>query len=338
MSLRYFVCRAEVPEITTPNATPLKLKSCQEYAGKVIPYSHIYVTSDTYLRKIKKALGEEHVKAISEMKSQQKEAITNDKRFPRVWSDISSSDYTNLVSKFSERKEQNMVIVNGVGTGFGDNYVALGVLQRLRNLFGPKKFRFHLMQTMNERASTIYMREDDVLMHHNCITIKQLFEMDYLVNLTGMLGFEKFNKLPLAQFFSDAFGLQSLLPDVDLQPNLKLDSHKTNAFKQLVSERFDSPRPIVLFHPKASSPVRTMCPKLASKMVRELVDNGFNVISAFPYENPTKDFKNCSDLSEDIDDFLHLNFGLRCINIRRHSCLPFRSRNSTHRPYLSAHS
>jgi len=201
--LRYYITRQQLPEIQTQNATPFTLRSAEKFKGKVFPFSHIYVASDPYSRRIKKALSKEDLPHFEELNANQKKAIESHQRFPV---NFKSQDFSSvaqmrewITEKIGDKNTINIVVVNGIGTGFGDNFVGLGAIQRLTNLLAPNKVVFHLMQTMNARSMPIYMHSPNVLLKNNCMLMSEFLSMDLMINLTGMLGFAEFDQQPLAQ-------------------------------------------------------------------------------------------------------------------------------------------
>lgn len=303
--LSFFFTRHQLPTIQTENSTRFELLSTQKFKGKVIPFSHIYLSSPVYLRKIKKTLGEEHKAKVVNVEEAHIAAIKSDPRFPIEFSSLGG--FEKLQEKVRGKKEIHIAVVNGIGTGFGDNYVGLGAMQRLAELLAPVKVYFHLMQSMNDRFASVYMRDENIFVHNYFMSIKQFMTMDFYINLSGMLGFPSFDKLPLSQFMASQFLVKDVSSQEQLQPSLKLDQIKLNIIKLLLERKLEDKKPTVLFHPQASSPIRTMNKKVADKFIAALVEQGFNVVIAIPYSyKESKNVCNVSSLSKNIDDFLHV--------------------------------
>ena len=310
--LRYYIARQPLPEIQTPNATPFTLRSAEDFKGKVIPFSHIHVASDPYSRRIKKQLSEEQLPHFEELSKSQKKQIESHARYPASLKGQSFSSVSQLrqcvTEKVGTKNTINIVVVNGIGTGFGDNFVGLGAMQRLTNLLSPTKVIFHLMQTMNARSIPIYMRFPNILLKNNCMPMNEFLRMDFIINLTGMLGFPEFDQLPLAQFQSTMFSIDQLSPKQSLHPKLSLDQKKINTITRHITDTFNNDRRTVLIHPQASSPVRTMPADTTLNISRQLVKSGFNVVCALPNAKPFKSkyFADLSKLSRSIDDLNHI--------------------------------
>jgi len=80
--LRYYICRQQLPTIKTQHATPFTMQSSEGFAGKVIPFSHIYITSDPYSRRIKKQLSKSELPHFEEINRTQRAAIESHARYP----------------------------------------------------------------------------------------------------------------------------------------------------------------------------------------------------------------------------------------------------------------
>jgi len=213
-----------------------------------------------------------------------------------------------ITTKVGKKDTINIVVVNGIGTGFGDNFVGLGAMQRLTNLLAPTRIIFHLMQTMDVRSKPIYMHLPNVFLKNNCMPMNDFFSMDLMINLTGMLGFPDFNKLALAHFHNKMFSINQLTPTKSLHPKLTLNKAKVNAITTKIADTLDNSRKTVLIHPQASSPVRTMPPAKALSITKQLISSGFNVVFAFPSKQDfkSKHFADLSKISRSIDDLNHI--------------------------------
>lgn len=306
--LHFFYTYAQLPSITTPKATKLYLRSAERFRGQVIPFRYLYVSSQPYFRKIKSCLPEETRNTLQTMNPAQVNAVKAHASFPKLLQDLGDDAIEKIKATFAEQAEVNIVVINGIGTGYGDNYVGLGVMQRMQELLAPLTVNFHLMQRMNERVAPVYMREPNVSLYNNCLNLKQFFQMDYYINLTGMLAFPEFESLPLIRFMGHSFQVNKQSSVKQLQPKLRLDSFKQDSVKQLIQSRFEqqNKRPTVLFHPQASAPIRSMQKVYADKIILALIAYGFNVVTAISYGFKSDQFASIDDISTDIDDLLHI--------------------------------
>ena len=301
--LHFFYTYYQLSNIEIPGATQFQILSAERYRGQIIPFNCLYVTSNPYFRKIKESLSEADQNKLKTMNTSQVEAVKAHDSFPVELKSLGQNTVNFIQDAFVDKKEVNIVVVNGVGSGFGDNYVGLGAMQRLQTLLAPLNVNFHLMQRTNIRVAPVYMRESNIYLYNNCMSLETFFKMDYFVNLTGMLGFPEFDELPLLHFMAQSFQVDSQSTVEQLQPKLTLDPVKLNSLQYAIKSHFiRQSRPVVLFHPKASSPVRSMNKVFAD----ELIAHGFNVISAIPYAYTADEFACVDELSNNIDDLLHI--------------------------------
>lgn len=305
--LHFFYTYYQLPNIKISGATQFQILSAERYRGQIIPFSCLYVTSNPYFRKIKENLPEIDQSKLKTMNASQAEAVKAHNSFPIELKSLGENAVNSIQTTFEDKEDVNIVVINGIGSGFGDNYVGLGAMQRLQILLAPLKVNFHLMQRTNIRVAPVYMRESNIYLHNNCMSLKAFFKMDYFVNLTGMLGLPEFDKLPLLHFMARSFQVNSQSSIEQLQPKLTLDPVKLNSLQYAIKSHFkQQTRPIVLFHPQASSPVRSIKKVFADGIISSLIAHGFNVISAIPYDFTADEFASFDELSNDIDDLLHI--------------------------------
>jgi len=80
-------------------ATPFKIKNSAEFKNKVIPFSHIYVTSVIYKRRIKRSLDDSDKNKLIELRDSQKQQLLNHSRFPVELKTQSINSITDLHNK-----------------------------------------------------------------------------------------------------------------------------------------------------------------------------------------------------------------------------------------------
>ena len=306
--LHFFYSYSKLPTIEIAGASKFQVLSAGKYRSKVIPFSHLYVTSNPYFRKIRESLPDSDKKKLKTMNGAQIKAVKDHKLFPVELNSLGQDVVGSIKSQSSTKQEINIVVVNGIGSGFGDNYVGLGAMQRLQTLLAPKQVNFHLMQRVDKRVAAIYMREPNIFLLNNCLPLKRFFEMDYYVNLTGMLGLPEFDELPLIRFMGKSFGVDKESTVEELQPTLRIDELKQHSLANMLKMQFSSEnqRSLVLFHPQASSPVRSIKKSFADTMISALIAYGFNVITAIPYGFKADEFFSADQYSNNIDDLLHI--------------------------------
>ena len=316
---RYFYTFQNLPEVETPKATPFKLQSAAKIRHKIIPFKYIYITSVVYFRKIQESLGDQ-AQALKVMNKAQEQAVSAHESFPQELKDFAVGGFSNFKQACQHKDKINIIVINGIGTGFGDNFVGLGAIQRLQELCSPTTVNVYLMNNANRSVEKIYMRSPNVYLLNNCVSLKQFMKMDFFINLTAMVGFPEFEKMPLLRFMADQFLVNEESTTEQLQPNLALDNYKLNSIKQYIRSQFSGDStasnsnqnplqsPLVLFHPQASTPIRNIPKKYADSIITALIAHGFRVVTAIPYTYPeeTPQFCSVDPFSTDVDDLVHI--------------------------------
>ena len=308
--LNFFFTRHSLPTIQTLNATPFNLLSAAEFENKIIPLSHIYISPESYLTVIKESLGEQQAHIIQVSEQQTKKLITQ-KTFPLNMSNYQIDTLQELLDILNNNQMINIAIFNGIGLGFGDNFVGLGVIQRIAKLLSPRRVHFHLMQTMNQQIAPVYsdaMHANNmaVSLKNNCISVEEFLQMDAYVDLTGMLNYKEFGEMPLARFFATAFSVENLIHESNQHPHLYIHPFDVTQCLVQIKQRFSEEKPLVLYHHEASSKLRS-CPIDKSKsLIDAITAQGYNVITAYPFKHDNANFQDCSDLSQSIIDLKHV--------------------------------
>jgi len=308
--LRFYFTRHDIPTLQTPYSSPFKLKSSAAYAGKILPLSHLYVTSNHYVDYLTTALGDEHKGKLEELDSAQQQLLLKHPSFPVDFKNRQFNSVRELraavIKVTGDAAEINFVVINGIGNGLGDNYLGLGALQRLTNLLAPTQVNFHLMQELDQRITPVYQHQNNVTMHCNVMPMNQFFSMDFHIDLDGLVNMPHFDHIPAAHFNTHAFSINRLVPNTNLQAKITTNPNKTEDMRSIIAERLDQEKKTVLLHPVSSSPLRTLPSKQSAHIVRELIAAGFNVASAFRHDKPPKGFIDLSENCNSIEDLIHI--------------------------------
>lgn len=308
--LRFYFTRHELPTLRTPYSSPFKLESAAPYINKPLPMSHLYVTSNHYVDYIYVALGEEHKSKLEELGSEHRTKLIKHPRFPL---DLKNKQFKTvselhamITSRVGDAREINIVIINGIGNGLGDNYIGLGILQRFTKLLAPINVNFHLMQELDQRIAPVYAHQANVTMHCNVMSVEKFMSMDFYIDFDGIDNMPHFDHVPAAHFTAHAFSINQLIPKINLQAILRIDQEKAQGMRQIIAERLDPRRATVLLHPLASTPLRTLPNNKSANIVKELIAEGFNVVTVFAHNNPPEGFADLSEHCNSIDDLLHI--------------------------------
>ena len=308
--LRFIYTRHELPTLQTPFSLPFKIESAAPFVNKALPMSHLYVTSNHYADYINSALGESFQGMLEELSPEYRHRLLKHVDFPVDFKNRQFKSVSELRSAITqvvgERTEINIVIVNGIGNGLGDNYIGLAALQRFTNLLAPTKVNFHLMQELDQRIKPVYVNQRNVTLHCNVMPVSEFMMMDFYIDLDGVENMPDFDHVPAAHFNAHAFSINQLVPSNNLQPLLNINVEEAKKFKRIISASITRERPVVLLHPLSSSPLRTLPPQKTAELTKALIRQGFNVVSLFHYDKPPEGFVSLADHCDSINDVLHV--------------------------------
>jgi len=304
--LVYCYTRHNLGPIKTPYATPFELPRVTE---KEVPANKLYVTSRHYLQYILRSLGDQQDKLVQLTSSERKSLIAR-KDFPVDFKSrgFESADqlHTFIRKRSKNKSALNFAIMNGIGNGLGDNLVGFGCLQQLERLLAPFPCKFHLLQELNYRTAFLYQYEPNVLLRHSILPVDEFLNMDFIIDMSDGANLPSLDEVPAAVYNAHAFSINKLLPHTELQAELVTSTSKTSVMKAQLVSLFEDDKPMVLLHPKASTALRTMPPAFAGTLIKALIGQGFNVVSAFAHQSPPAGFADVSMLSRNIDDLLHI--------------------------------
>ncbi len=309
--LRFFFTREILPTIKTQEATPFELKSAAEFKDGIIPFSHMYITSDSYLKQIQISLEKEKQNAIIQVSDDQTNTILNQEKFPAHITDYNINSISELTTLLDDNSNIQIAIINGIGGDYGDNYIGLAILQTLSNLLAPKKVTFHLMQSLNLRFTDIYQNNAeqtnaDIIVHNNVMDVESFMSMNAYINLTGILNFSEFGLMSHNTFFSTAFSLENIISDTNLHPHLTYDTEISLHTRQQIEARFTEKKPIVLLHLVSTDVLKNCSSEFTEKLIISLINKGFQVITPNPNQFSNDAFCDCSDLAKSLQELTYL--------------------------------
>ena len=236
--------------------------------------------------------------------------ILKDSQFPKDFRNLNfksiSALYLSIEDHTKINKKPRFVILNGIGNGLGDNYVGLGVLQRLLKLLAAFTPEFVLMQELEERIAPIYANESQISVRHCLMTLDEFLTFDFYIDFSKIDNMPSFDHIAAAHFNCFAFSVNYLLPKSDLKPKIVTDAIRTQQIKTIIDQEMLGSRQTVLVHPLASSPLRKMPSHLAAKLINALIADGFNVVSAFEYADPPEHFFSLAQQSQSLNDLVSI--------------------------------
>ncbi len=306
---QFYINRGSELNARPPFSRPLTIRSCADIDHSAVPPSHIYITSRNYAGLLKQSLGEQAAQ-LNQLPDHDAQHLVDLPSYPKSFRNLgfgSVSELHNEVSQHSKNpKQPKFVLINGIGTGLGDNYIGLGVLQRLTKLLAPMQPEFFLMQELEERISPIYLHENSIKLSTCFMPLNEFLGFDFYIDFAHIQNMPSFDEVAAAQFNSHAFSINQLLPKSNIQPNIVTSKEKTAAIKQRISSALAKDKKTVLLHPLASSLLRKMPSHKAAEIVNALVAQNYNIVSAFEHNNPPPGFLSLAEQSKTVDDLVHI--------------------------------
>lgn len=265
-----------------------------------IPHSSIYCSTPACLENLAKTLMSNGKKSdiIRTFSKPVKKSIFETPNFPIIISNfnnledggmdgtrrtIKNTDFVPLEEKIKTKlaKESFSIgVINGMGTGLGDSVMGIRALQILHDKLSQHfaSVSITLYQTPYAFSSTknsLYLQEKIV---SNIVplpvTLERMFTHDAIVDLSTMLNRENFNSVPMIDFFLGDFGIDpTAVPDADKQNFVKINeqvaSRNALIFDTLKGSSLNGK--IMLVHPVASVPARTVPTEVLKKIIKTIV-------------------------------------------------------------------
>ena len=316
--LRFFFTRDRLPPISTQEASPFELLSAAEFKNGIIPFSHMYITSEAYLKQIQYSLNGNDQKSIIRVSEKQSNVIFNQSNFPPNLTEYKINSFDEYKTLLGKKHEARIVIVNGIGGDYCDNYIGLAIIQRLSKLLAPSKVHFHLMQSLQLRFKSIFqdnigVTSASITHQNNIMSVEQFMSMDAYIDLSSIVNYEEYGHLSRSHFFLTAFSLENLVADINIQPYLTNHSEASSKFRKQIEKRFSEQKPLILIHLISSSKIKTCPIEFAHNLIAALINQGFNVISANPIEYSSPAFCDCSDLVNSLSKLTNLIDACDCV-------------------------
>lgn len=292
-----------------PFSRPLTIRSSAGISHDAVPLSHIYLTSPHYAGLLKQSLGDKasNLRLLPARDVEQLSALPG---FPRSFRNLGFENIAQLHAEIKQHSQDKwrpkFVLLNGIGTGLGDNYVGIGVLQRLIKLLAPMRPTFCMMQELEERIEPLYRHEPCVRVQTCFMPLSEFMEFDFIIDFSSIKDMPSFDEVAAAHFNSYAFSVNKLIPNTDIQPRLNVDKTKTEKLREHINRHLPANRKTVLLHPLASSNLRKLPSAKAVEIIKALGANGYNVVSAFEHANPPTHFLCLAEQSKTINDLVHI--------------------------------
>ena len=191
---------------------------------------------------------------------------------------IITPEAANLGKQISDLRSKRIriAIFNGLGSGIGDTIMGLTALSKVRDLIAKvaePSFEVIYSREPYSRLAQIYQHTTLVdKVHIAPLTLKQLIDFDAIFDTGGMANRQDFEKMAAVDFFLKYFGLNPIeIPDNEKR-NTLIQLAPDNELKKSIQEiRNDNPdKKLILFHPKASTELRTIPDEYIEEIVQYL--------------------------------------------------------------------
>ena len=292
----------------------IELRSSDENKSNgIIPFSHLYLTSASQLGHLARYAGK--TCELASVPAETGEWMLNHSRCP-VNISFKQQGLERLLTEsgLATQSEIKICVLNGMGRGYGDNVAGLAAVQRLRTWLAGRfeQVQIDLMQRNTTTQSLIYQRHDAVdNVLQLPVTVTKFYSYDAYADITDLLSIAEFNQLSLYDFFIKSFSLQHVVADdsskaaalsVDLDEKKRL---RALAIKR--SGRIFKKQKLVLLHPVASSPLRSMPEDVLQRIMPEVLKKSRKLfVTCVPLNIKHKNIIDMSDQSTDIHAFFDI--------------------------------
>lgn len=186
-------------------------------------------------------------------------------------------------------RELRIAVVNGVGGGIGDTIMGLPALREARRVLAAEGCHVHLEMLVSEatydRVREIYEAVDFIDGARTLpISLRDLCGYDAFFDTGGLAHRSDFSTMPMVDFFFKLFGIDHRkVPPGRKRIRLKLPRQVDPVLKRRLLELKARGKRLLLFHPLASTPLRSVPQSEAPRLLQALIDDGrYQVIVMAP--------------------------------------------------------
>lgn len=196
------------------------------------------------------------------------------------------NDFESFCNKLGDRtRPVRIALLNGFGTMLGDTALGCGALMALWETLngGQLKFEFHAFASWNARPGVETLLESCPAIHSvqpYSPTLKQLHGFDAYIDFSSLLSLSGYGQEYFIDFYLKHLGVNpASFSSEKKRPWFKFEPALQAEAKRLI--RGKSVKPVVLIHPSASTPLRSMTQEFTRRLVRDVVKNTqFKVVFA----------------------------------------------------------
>jgi hypothetical protein len=253
-----------------------------------MPTDRVYVTTPSDFKEYQKILGKEgrDKNVLVCIDPDDVIALPN---FPEYVTFRDGEKFEDIFGKYKEAGI-SVAVMNGMSNALGDHMIGMRALctfyERLIDLIPKEKVRVDLHQLNPARIHHINSQWQAVARHvFSMPTPLELFlAYDVYFDFGGLLMLEDFNDTPMMDFYLRGLSLDPT--SVDDSKKVPLYAPAVEADKEIemlmkrVRKRANG-RPVLLFHPTATTLVRTMPTEFSHKILKEIIEaSEYFVVSA----------------------------------------------------------
>ena len=275
-----------------------------------IPMDKILVTTPSDLKRLRDQCVLQGTKT-EVLKCLKPKSITDHDQYPK---DVGfKSNLEEAYGQFEGKEKVSVAIMNAMSNAYGDHLIGCNALsvfrKRLKEKYPNTEFIFNLFQLNPLRHAPITKQWGDCFNTAGTMPVKLnlFFSHDAYIDLGGLILFEKFNTMPMTDFFLHALSIDpETVHDEDKRIKYELDPKSQYIMKILdehIRKRANG-RPVLFFHSKATTPIRSMPEKKAKRLVKGIIDKSdYFVISASGLKMKNSRHMDVSNFSHSFDDF-----------------------------------
>lgn len=281
--LKFFHAPRSIKISNSNSRSEITFEGSNEYSqGKIIPFSHVYLTSMSQFSQFFRLMEKHGDKgALVLLHEAAVESILSARECPVNLSFQDVGIEQVLRQSGLDRADRiRVVVINGMGTAYGDNIVGLGALQHFQKYLVRKFGRVQIDLVLRNRVvqQTIYSRYDIVQRILQLpITVSRFYEYDAYIDMSDILLNPDFDTCSMMDCCLRARSMQKEITEQkDKKTSLNVPWDKVTAIRQEIINRSASKNPdqkIVMLHPKASSPHRTMPDSEVRRLLGELISH-----------------------------------------------------------------
>ena len=217
-----------------------------------------------------------------------------------------------LESRLSPFKKKNKINIAFVafGGGLGDTIVGKTALElllsRLQCYFS--EINFFLYPIKLNSLSLLSQIPNVSSIQLLPAPLSSLKKADFYFDFSMMTGHYNFNALPMIDYFLFHLGIDpSSIPPEKKRCSYRINEGVVKELEPVLSLLKKRHGPLLLYHFKATTPIRSIPPQLIPKHIRDIIDNtDFTVASVLPCRFNHPRFLDLSGLSKSFDHFAYI--------------------------------